>query len=54
MVKEYNVDIQFNGWYSVRVSAESEEDAKRMASEMFNEADFGEGYNIDVENLYVD
>ena len=54
MTKEYNVDIQFNGWYSVRVSAESEEDAERIASEMFNEADFGERYNIDPENMYVD
>ena len=54
MAKEYNVDIQFTGWYSVRVSAESEEDAERMAIEMGNEADFGEGYKIDPENMYVD
>ena len=53
-MKKYNVDIQCSGWYSVRVSAESEEDAERMASEMFNEADFGEGYNIDPGNMYVD
>ncbi len=53
-MKEYNVDIQFTGWWSIRVSAENKEDAERYATEMFSNDVFGNGYNMEPENIYVE
>lgn len=53
-MKEYNVNIQFSGWYSVRICAASEEEAEEYAMEMFDEDDFGDAYNVVAENVFID
>lgn len=51
---EYQVLIKTSGWFLADVEAESESEAKELATDIWNETHFSNLSDVDIENVVVD
>lgn len=50
-MKEYQVLIKTSGWFLAEVNAENEEEAKQLATAIWNETHFHNLQNTNIENI---
>ena len=50
-MKEYHVMIKTSGWFFAEVEAENEDEAKQLATDIWNETHFRNLMDVDIENI---